>query len=256
MNGPAPSYDYDAIAAIADALRPGFKGRSVVGIALPSGVGQDVMGSAVTNDGNWRPFDGAALWDDHIALRLPGSSECIHKERIFAIRVLKRLGGESLVIADRCVALRSRFPVGSMVAIADHLNMTGTNPLAGPNDARIGARFPDMAAPYDVKWIRKVEQIGTEEGLPIQRCVYAGVSAPITVAECRLLAYAGADVYGFGVIPDTIAAVHAGLRVVAVARVTASRIPDGPTVPETETDSTLPISDDMLRILGRLFRSG
>lgn len=246
---------YDAIEARARALRSRLEGQAIIGVFLPPDMTLEAIHPTQCDDAIWSPYAGIATYGNRTALILPGRPEGVDQDRIFAIRVLRALGGRALVIADRCAAVRSRFPVGSLVVIADHINLTGTNPLAGPNDERIGPRFPGMTEPYEHRRIEQVERVAVEEGRTIQRCVYAGVNAPMTTAECRLLAYVGADVYGFGIVPDAIAAIHTGLSVAAIASVMVSRTPDGPTSQQMEYEGAMSTSDDMTRVLMRLIRS-
>ena len=248
--------DHDAISERAESLRPHLRGDTVVGIVLPHETMPEALGLSRVDDTDWSPFAWAGTVDTRTVLMAPDAPAGITRERVFAIRVLRALGSEILIIADRCAAIRPRFPAGSLVAIADHLNLSGTNPLLGPNDKRIGPRFPDMTSPYDLRLLEQIERMAVEEGQTIQRCVYANVGGPPTVAECRFLAYVGADVYGFGVVPDTITAIHAGLRVAAFAGVTACRIPEGPDSQETMAIDEAGLNDGVMRILMRLIRYG
>jgi purine-nucleoside phosphorylase len=104
----------------------------------------------------------------------------------------------------------------------------GNNPLIGPNDERIGPRFPDMSRPYDPEWIARAEKLAARLGIRAHKSVYAAVAGPNleTRAEYRFLRQIGADVVGMSVVPEVLAAVHAGLRVFGVAIVTDLCNPD------------------------------
>lgn len=218
---------YEEIVEAANRLRPLLPGLSVIGLAVPPGVEVETLG--LTRSAGLRPFTAAGTTGTRTVVLLPDARQPIDPARVLAIRVLRALGGTVFVTVGLCAALRSRFPVGSLVAVVDHLNLTGTSPLVGPNDERIGPRFPGMAEPYATRLLDQAEQIAASERVTVQRVVYAGVAGPDlpTPAEDRFLASVGADVYGVGLIPDTLTAVHAGVQVLALAVVTACRSPDG-----------------------------
>ena len=112
--------------------------------------------------------------------------------------------------------------------ISDHINLMGVNPLIGPNDERLGVRFPDMSAPYDEKLLALAEQAAREEKITAPRGVYVAVSGPNleTRAEYRFLRQIGADAVGMSTVPEVIVAAHAGLRALAVSCVTDLCIPE------------------------------
>lgn len=244
---------YEAVTDAAEALRPSLPDTPVVGLIVPPGFETGTLG--LVQGTAWKPFIAAGEIGTRTAIRLPDAAQGIDPDRIFAIRVLRALGGTVLITIDLCTALRPRFHVGSLVAVADHLNLTGTSPLVGPNDERIGPRFPSMAEPYDSRLLDHVERIAVDERVAMQRGVYAGLAGPDlpTPAECRFLAYVGADVYGFGTVPDTLTAVHAGLQVLALAVVMACRLPDGPeTGDPTRAALLADVAPGLVRLLTRV----
>jgi len=117
---------------------------------------------------------------------------------------------------------------GDIVAIEDHINFMGDTPLRGPNDERLGPRFPDMSAPYDAGLIEHATAIAREASFRLPRAVLVAVPGPQleTRAEYRFLHRIGADVVGMSTVPECIAAVHAGLRVCALSVVTDLCFPD------------------------------
>ncbi len=114
------------------------------------------------------------------------------------------------------------------MVITDHINLLADNPLIGPNDNRIGLRFPDMSEPYSQELIDLVNKVAIENKIRIERGVYASMSGPSleTRAEYRMLKTIGADVIGMSTVPEVIAAVHAGLKVLGLSVVTDSCLPD------------------------------
>ena len=144
------------------------------------------------------------------------------------IRVARALGAEVLFLSGACGGLNPLHRKGDLVLLDDHLNQMGVNPLVGPNDERLGPRFPDMCAPYDRALLARAEELCLEEKIRAHRGVYVGVLGPCleTRAEYRVLRTAGADVVGMSTVPETIVAVHAGLRVFAASIVTDLCLPD------------------------------
>jgi len=114
------------------------------------------------------------------------------------------------------------------VVIEDHINLMGDNPLIGPNDDRLGPRYPDMCAPYDPALIDMALKAALKRGVRCHSGVYAAVAGPNleTRAEYRFLRTIGADMVGMSVVPEVIVAVHAGLRVLGLAVVTDMCLPD------------------------------
>ncbi len=138
-----------------------------------------------------------------------------------AVRALARWGVKRLLLTSAVGSLRVDLPPGSLVRITDHVNLTGTNPLIGPNDATIGPRFPDLSTAYDAELGAALDATAAEQGLALQTGVYMTMSGPSyeTPAEVRMLAALGGAVVGMTLAPEVIIAVHAGLRVAAVSTV-------------------------------------
>jgi purine-nucleoside phosphorylase len=144
------------------------------------------------------------------------------EEVTFPIRVLALLGASSLVLTNAAGGLNNSFEQGSLVLISDHLNLMGTNPLLGPNDARFGPRFPDMTDVYDREYQDAAIAESHEMGLELRRGIYAALSGPSyeTPAEIRMLRLLGADAVGMSTVPEAIVARQMGLRVLGISCIT------------------------------------
>jgi purine-nucleoside phosphorylase len=150
------------------------------------------------------------------------------REAAFPVWVFRRLGAGILAVSNACGGLHPLWALGDLMLIADQINLLGDNPLLGPNDERLGPRFPDMSAPYDAELRAHARAVALAEGLPLREGVFAAVTGPNleTRAEYRLLRALGADVVGMSTVPEVIAARHAGLRVLGVSVITDLGLPD------------------------------
>ena len=146
----------------------------------------------------------------------------------FPIRVMKELGCRLLIVSNACGGLNPQFRKGDLMVIEDHINLLGVNPLIGPNDDRLGPRFPDMIEPYDQGLQDLALQAALEAEIRAHRGVYVAVTGPNleTRAEYRFLRGIGADVVGMSTIPEVLVAVHAGLKVLGFSIVTDMCLPD------------------------------
>ncbi len=141
---------------------------------------------------------------------------------VFPVRLLAALGAPVLVLTNAAGGLNPAFQRGDLMLLTDHINFTGTNPLVGPNDDRIGPRFPDMSAVYDPALRALAEAAGRAEQVALRAGVYAGVVGPSyeTPAEIRMLRALGTDAVGMSTVLEAIAARHAGMRVLGIAVIT------------------------------------
>jgi purine-nucleoside phosphorylase len=146
----------------------------------------------------------------------------------YPVRVMKELGVKTLIVSNACGGLNPQFTVGELVLITDHINFQGTNPLVGPNDDALGARFPDMCNTYDRELRDLAEVVAVEEKVPLQKGVYVAVSGPTleTAAEYRMFRIIGADMVGMSTVPEVIVARHQGTRVLGFSLVTDMGLPD------------------------------
>jgi purine-nucleoside phosphorylase len=141
---------------------------------------------------------------------------------VHPLRVMRRWGVQAALITNAAGGVNRSYRPGELMAIRDHLNLTGQNPLTGPEDPRLGVRFPDMSQAYDPQLRSVLLGVAREQGITLHEGVYAGLAGPSyeTPAEIRMLAVLGADAVGMSTVHEVIAGHHAGLRVVGVSCIT------------------------------------
>jgi len=151
-------------------------------------------------------------------------------EITFPVRVLQELGVCHLIITNAAGGLNPEFKPGDIMAITDHINLTGANPLIGPHAEMWGDRFPDMTAAYDGNLMRLAQTAAQAGGISLRQGVYAGLTGPSleTPAEVRFLKTIGADAVGFSTIQEVIAAVQAHMRILGFAVITNVHDPQRP----------------------------
>lgn len=155
----------------------------------------------------------------------------------FPVRVLRAMGAEVLIVTAGAASLSLQIEPGTIGVVEDHLDFSGLRPLHGPNDERLGPRFPDMSDPYDARLRELCRRVAVEAGVPSLQGVFAAVSGPTlpTRAEYRFLRNAGADLVGMSLVPEVLAAVHCGFRVLALVAVTQMVDPGSRTPVSIET---------------------
>ncbi|MDP1825678.1 MAG: purine-nucleoside phosphorylase [Archangium sp.] len=140
----------------------------------------------------------------------------------FPARVLGRLGIKHLTVTNAAGGINLNFKVGDLMAITDHLNLSGFNPLVGKNVEALGPRFPDMSHAYDPASLEVLRAAAKAEGVNLREGVYVSLSGPSyeTPAEIRMLRTLGGDAVGMSTVPEVIVASHMGIKVTGISCVT------------------------------------
>ena len=177
----------------------------------------------------------------------------------FPVRVMRALGAGTLVLTSAVGGMNPQYQLADIAIINDHISLMPDNPLRGPNDDRLGPRFPDMSQPYDRKLVQLAAETALQLGIPAHKSVLVAVPGPNleTRAEYRMLRQMGADIVGMSTVPECIAAVHGGMRVTAFSVVTDMCLPDA--LEPADIDRIIAIAErggeKLQQLLLELFRS-
>jgi purine-nucleoside phosphorylase len=141
---------------------------------------------------------------------------------VFAARVMGRLGVRQIILTNAAGGINTGFSQGALMIIDDHINLMGANPLVGPNDERLGPRFPDMTEVYSTRLRSLADTAAKVRGIEVTHGVYAALHGPSyeTPAEIRYLRTIGADAVGMSTVPEAIAARHMGIDVLGISCIT------------------------------------
>ncbi|MEO0128797.1 MAG: purine-nucleoside phosphorylase [candidate division WOR-3 bacterium] len=150
------------------------------------------------------------------------------KEITYPIIVMKKMGVKYLIISNAAGGLNPEFSPSDIMIITDHINLICDNPLRGPDDLKMGPRFPDMLHCYDPKIVKLTESVAQKLGIFIKKGVYVAVPGPNleTRAEYRFLRVIGADAVGMSTVPEVIMARYLGIKVLGLSVITDMGIPD------------------------------
>jgi purine-nucleoside phosphorylase len=237
---------YDQIQEATQALRKQWNGVPRVGIILGTGLGalaRDIQAEASVPYEEIPHFPRVTVHSHAGRLvcgQLGGKSVVAMEGRFhyyegysmqqitFPVRVMKALGCEVLVVSNAAGGLNPQFAKSDIMLIEDHINLMGDNPLIGPNDDRLGERFPDMCFAYDRELLQLARQIAREERMAVQQGVFVAVPGPNleTRAEYRFLRGIGADAVGMSTVPEVIVGVHSKMRMLGVSAITDMCLPD------------------------------
>lgn len=172
------------------------------------------------------------------------------------VRVMRRLGVTTLIVTNACGGVNTGFAPGDLMAISDVINLTGQNPLIGPNLDEMGPRFPDMSRAFDPELRALAHDCAKGLGFTLREGVYALMTGPSyeTPAEIRMLRTLGADAVGMSTVPEVIAARHAGMRVLGISCVTnmAAGILDQPLSHQEVTETADRVKDRFTALLDQV----
>jgi purine-nucleoside phosphorylase len=237
---------FDQIQEATAAVRKRWKGQPKVGIILGTGLGKLVeeIAAEATFPYEELPHFPVSTAPTHkgqlVCGKLAGKNVVAMEGRFhfyegyslqqitLPVRVMKALGCDILIVSNACGGMNPQWAKGDLMLIEDHINLIGDNPLIGPNDDRLGPRFPDMCYPYDRELLTLGRKIAREEQIVCHQGVFVAVAGPNleTRAEYRFLRGIGADVVGMSTVPEVIVGVHAGLRNVGISVITDQCLPD------------------------------
>ncbi len=231
---------YDHYLAAAQAVKRQAKQSPQVGMVLGSGLG--ALADAV-QDASTVPYDQIPNWprstvEGHrgrlVLGELEGCPVIVQQGRAhyyegdsmarvtLPVRVMQLLGVKTLIVTNAAGGLNPEFRPGELMLIRDHINllgMAGQNPLRGPNDPRLGTRFPDMSRAYDPELLALAHKVAREAGIRLHEGVYVCLAGPSfeTPADVRFLRMTGADAVGMSTVPEVVVARHGGLRVLGLS---------------------------------------
>jgi purine-nucleoside phosphorylase len=172
---------------------------------------------------------------------------------VLPVRALVKSGCEIILLTNAAGGIAPGLRPGQLVLLRDHLNLMGSSPLRGKNDATLGPRFPDMSRVYDRALRLLAEQVACKLGLGLPSGVYAACLGPQyeTPAEVRMLRTLGADLVGMSTVPEAIAARHMGARILGLSCVTnlAAGLTDQPLSHDEVTETAALARADFLRLL-------
>lgn len=175
------------------------------------------------------------------------------KDIVFPMRVFGRMGVRSIILTNAAGGISPKLKQGCLVVLQDHLNLSGCNPLSGPNDSRFGVRFVDMSHAYDSAYQEMTIRVGQRLGLDVFQGVYAALPGPCyeTPAEIRFLRTIGADVVGMSTVNEVIAARHMGIKCLAISCVTnmAAGILDQPITHEEVLETGARVRNQFVALL-------
>jgi purine-nucleoside phosphorylase len=169
------------------------------------------------------------------------------------VRVMKALGISTLLVTNAAGGVNLDYMPGNLMLISDHINLTGRNPLAGPNDNALGVRFPDMSNAYSRRLRDIAKQSASELGLSIQEGVYVGLLGPNyeTPAEIRMLRTLGVDAVGMSTVSEVIVARHSGIEVLGISCISnmAAGILDQPLSHKEVMETTELVKEQFLSLV-------
>ena len=247
------------------------KTKPIIGVVLGSGLGAfvDKMENKVMIPYNEIPYFNKVTVPGHDGKLVLGTVQGVdvvalqgrfhvyegHEmdDVVFPMRVMAGLGVKIVILTNAAGGVNLNYSPGDLVILTDHINLSGRNPLVGPNDDLIGPRFLDMSRAFNPELIKLLEACGNELKIKTQKGVYAGVLGPTyeTPAEIKMIRILGGDVVGMSTIPEVIIANHIGLKVCGISCVTnmGAGIIDQTLRHEDIKDEALKVMDNFTNLL-------
>jgi purine-nucleoside phosphorylase len=195
-------FEYDELPHFPATTVAGHRGRLLVGKL--EGV------PVVLFDGRIHFYEGHPMW-----------------QVAFPVYLAQKIGATTLLVTNAAGGINPAFKPGTIMLIRDHINLTGTSPLIGPNAPDLGPRFPSMRDAYDPGLRDLARRTASGAGIAVAEGVYVAMIGPQyeTDAELRMLERIGADAVGMSTVPEVIAARHAGMRVLGISVIANSAVP-------------------------------
>lgn len=250
--------------------------RPEVGMVLGSGLGSfaDTLDDPVSVDYGEIPHfaesaveghEGRLIYGRKSGIRVLAQKGRVHyyeghpiSRVVLPVRVMVSLGCKKLIITNAAGGVRQDLQPGDIVAIRDHINFTGANPLMGTNDDRLGPRFPDMSEAYDPELRRTAAESAKSDGWELTEGVYAWMSGPTyeTPAEVAMVSRAGGDLVGMSTAPEVIAARHMGAAVLGLSCVTnmAAGLSETPLSHEEVAETAGRVREKFIRLLDSILK--
>jgi purine-nucleoside phosphorylase len=233
-------WTYERAEEAAAFIRDAIGGRPDIGVVLGSGLGDfaDRLEAPVTIPYSELPHWPAShvvghagklvvgMLGHHRVVALAGRAHFYEGHDLgtvtFAARVMGRLAVRQLIITNAAGGVNTGFAQGALMIIDDHINLMGSNPLMGPNDARFGPRFPDMSEVYSKRLRAIADAAAKARGIEVVHGVYLANHGPSyeTPAEIRMYRTLGADAVGMSTVPEAIVARHMGIEVLGISCIT------------------------------------
>jgi len=249
---------YDQIQAAAQVIRARAPATPQVGLILGSGLGgfADGLGDATAidyGDVPGFPRGHVAGHRGRLVLGERGGARCVAMQgRVhmyeghsaaavaFPARVLIALGAKVLIVTNAAGGLNPAWPAGTLMLIRDHIDLLRDQALRGPNDERLGPRFPDLSAAYAPELRDRVKRAAAAAGIALEEGVYAAMPGPAyeTPAEVKMLQILGGDAVGMSTVPEVCVARHMGARVIGISCITNAAAAAGPVVSHDEVMQT------------------
>ena len=242
------AHTFERVQKSADAVRARWNHTAQVGIILGTGLGKlaEAIADATVIEYPEIPDFPVSTVESHAGRLLCGTlagkrviamQGRFHRyegytlqQVTFPVRVMRELGARTLVVSNACGTVRPDWAPGDLMLLQDHINLLGDNPLIGPNDERLGTRFPDMSEPYTAQLRVLARTVAASLGIEhrLREGVYVAVPGPNleTRAEYAMIRALGGDVVGMSTVPEVIVAVHAGMRVLGISIITDSAVPE------------------------------